>query len=140
MVCALCITSSEVFANIRFFLDPNNNATVSNSNVTVYGASPGNEIVTIAPGMSGILIDQNIERINFSGASISYTFRQTGNMIIVYDSTGTTLIATAAVQDDADGTLLSFSDGTASAKFSGSIITLGTQTVSSGVATALTLF
>jgi len=105
--------------------------TVSNSGTAVYGG-PGNDAVTIADGVTNVTVDQNVEQINFSGTSSSYTFKQTGNMINVYDSNGASLIVTAPVQGDSDGTILSFSNETASAMMgNGGVMTLGGSVVSS---------
>jgi hypothetical protein len=113
--------------------------TVSNSGMTVYG-NTGNDAVTIASGVTTVTLDQNIEQINLSGASTIYKFRQTGNLINVYDTDGTTLIVKAPVQGDVNGTMLSFSDGrTASALLSGGIMTLGGAQVASGTPTALNI-
>jgi hypothetical protein len=108
----------------------NDKFTIVNSGASVYGG-PGYDTVTISDGISGVTIDQNVERINFSGTASSYAFKQTGNKINIYNSSGATLIATAPVQGDSDGTVLGFSDGTASALLSGGVMTLGGKTVSS---------
>ena len=47
---------------------------ISTSGTTVYGSS-GNDIVTIAAGISGVTLDQNVERFNLSEASSRYTFK-----------------------------------------------------------------
>jgi len=123
--------------NAKVFLGADNSFNVGNSGTTVYG-NTGKGIVTIASGISGVNLDQNIERINFTGLSSSYKFKQTGNLINVYD-TADTLIVKVPVQGDADGTILSFGNqGTASAKLSGGVMTLGGKTVSPIVATILT--
>jgi hypothetical protein len=109
---------------------------VGNSGTTVYG-NTGKGIITISSGISGVNLDQNIERINFLGLSSSYKFKQTGNIINVYDAAGTLLVK-APVQGDSDGTVLSFTDGTASVLLSGGVMTLGGKTVSSGTAGLLT--
>ena len=111
--------------------------TVTNSGTWVYGAAGGDEVVTIANGTTGIVLDQHIERVQFPLALNAYTFRQTGNKITVYNSTGATLIATATVQGDADGTVLSFSNGKASVFVSAGGMTVGGAAVSSSVATPL---
>ncbi|MEI6306701.1 MAG: hypothetical protein WCP33_07755, partial [Deltaproteobacteria bacterium] len=90
------------------------NFIVSNSETTVY-CNSGTDIVTISSGVNNVILDQNVEQINFSGASNSYTFKQTGNMINVYDSAGTTLIVKVPVQGGSNGTVLSFSNLAASA-------------------------
>ena len=106
--------------------------TVSNSGMAVYG-NTGYDVVTIADGVYGVTLDQNIERINFTTELSNYKFKQTGNIINVFSALGTLLIITAPVQDDNDGTLLSFSNGTASVKITtGGTMTLGGAIVTSG--------
>jgi hypothetical protein len=109
--------------------------TVSSSGTTVYG-NTGNDTVTIASGVTGVSLDQNVQQINLSGSSSSYTYLQTGNLINVYDATGTTLLAKAPVH--IGGTVFSFSDGIASALLTTGVLTLGGTTVSSSAAMTLT--
>ena len=113
--------------------------TVSNSGTTVYG-STGKDTVTIASGVTAVTLDQNIEQINFVDQSSSYTFKQTGNLINVYNLSGT-LVVKAPVQGDSDGTVLSFSNGTASAsaKLTGGVMMLGAVQVSSVASAAITI-
>jgi hypothetical protein len=123
----------------KAYMGANDTLTISNSGLTVYGNS-GTDTITIASGVTGVVLDQNIERINFSGALSSYTFKQTGNKINIYDAAGTTLLASAPVQGDADGTVLSFSNASASATLqTGGVMKLGTATVSAVAATAISL-
>ena len=118
----------------------NDNFTVSTSGTAVYGGAGSNEI-TIASDVTGVILDQNIERINLVGTSSTYKFMQTGNMINVYDTAGTTLIVRTPVQGDNDGTLIYFSSGTvpAQTKLTGGIMTLGGQTVRTDTPTTLNL-
>ena len=111
--------------------------TVSDSGATVYGGL-GNDTVTISAGISGITLDQNVDRVNFTGAAAGYAFKQTGNKINVYDATAATLLASVPVQVDGDGTVLGFSNGYASAKLVAGVMTLGGATVSSTSAGTLT--
>jgi len=106
------------------------------NNLTIYGGS-GDDAISILSGVSGVVLDQNIERINLPSSVSTYTFKQTGNKINAYDSTGETLILTVPVQGDSDGTLLGFSDGTASVILSGTVMTLGGKTVSTSTPTTL---
>jgi len=72
-----------------------------------------------------VSLDQNVEQINFSDALNNYVFKQTGNLINIFDVTGATLLAKAPVQGDSDGTILSFSDLLISASLdSGSVMRL----------------
>jgi hypothetical protein len=122
----------------KIYLGVDDSFSISNSGAALYGNS-GTDAVTIAVGTAGGVIDQNVERVNFSGASSSYTFKQTGNKINVYDAAGATLLASAPVQGDADGTVLSFSNGVASATIqSGGVMLLGGATVNAIAATLLT--
>jgi hypothetical protein len=114
----------------KIFLDPADNLTVNNSNSFVYGSS-GTEAVTVGSGVTGVYIDQLIEKVVFSGASSSYKFAQAGNQIKAYESAGQTLLATIPVQGDADGTALMFSNGTSQAILSGGVMKLGGSVVSS---------
>ena len=121
----------------KVYMGFDDNYTVSNSGTTLYGGA-GKDVVTIADGVSGVLLDQNIEQIVFLSASRSYTFKQTGNKINVYDASGITLLMSVPVQGDADGTVLSFSDGSASALLlAGGVMKLGSETVSATKATAI---
>ena len=136
---ASAITSGGITKAKIFMGADGDVVTVSNSSMAVYG-NTGYDIVTIADGVSAVVIDQNIERINFTTASSNYAFKQTGNIINIYNAAGVTLIASVPVQDDTDGTLLSFSDGTASATMSSGVMKLGLLTVSNSTATTLNLF
>ena len=111
-----------------FMGDGGDSFTVANSGATVYGG-PGYDVVTIQSGVSGVILDQNLERINFPNASSNYAFKQTGNKINIYDLTGTTLIVGVPVQSG--GTMLSFSDINATALLTSGVMTLGGVTVSS---------
>jgi hypothetical protein len=121
----------------KIYLGTDDVFTVSNSGAALYGG-PGSDTVTIAAGVTGVILDQNVERINLSGASSDYTFKQTGNKLNVYDATGSTLLVMVPVQGDSDGTLVSFSNGMASAALSGSVMKLGGATVPSDTAGAIT--
>jgi len=54
--------------------------TVSNSGATVYG-NTGRDEVIISSGVTGVVLDQNIDQVIFTGSSGNYTFKQTGNII-----------------------------------------------------------
>ena len=120
----------------KVYLGTDNSFTVGSSGTTVYGNN-GNGTVTIVPGVTGVILDQNIKRINFSGTSNNYSFMQTGNMINVYD---TYLLVRVPIQGGSNGTLLSFSDGIVSALLTSSVMTLGGKTVSVNTPTTLNLF
>lgn len=99
-------------ANI--FLNSNETFTLSDgTNNRVFGAG-GDERVVINDNAGPVNLDQNIEQVQLSGASSDYTFQQTGTSINVFRNG--TLIAKTPLQTDNDGTLLTFSNGTFSAK------------------------
>lgn len=112
----------------KIFLDPADSITISNNNVSAFG-STGTESVTIAAGVTGTVLDQNTEKVLLSGSVSSFKFVQAGNQIKVYATDGTTLVATIPVQGDADGTALTFTDGTAQAKLTSGVMSLGGTTV-----------
>lgn len=107
----------------------------SSSGNSIFG-NTGEEIATLGAGVNNITLDQNIEKLILGGTSSSYTFKQTGNKINVYDAAGTTPIAAVPVQGDTDGTLITFSDGTASAKLTAGIMSLGLATIGTTTASA----
>ena len=106
----------------RVYLDASDVFTVSNSSVSVYGAT-GTEVVTMSSSASGVVFDQNIERIIFANPRSSYTFQQAGNQLLVYS--GSTLLSRTPLQDDSNGTQFTFADGTVDGKISSSGMTLG---------------
>jgi Ca2+-binding RTX toxin-like protein len=116
---------------------------VSTANTKVYGAT-GSQIVTVDAAATAVTFDANVEGVSFSGATSDFTYKQIGLTDLgVYK--GNDLVATVAIQDDAtteaNGSLLSFSDGTVSAKFAttGSVVglTLGGTAVSAASATTV---
>lgn len=119
----------------KVFLGAVDTFLVSSSGSRVFGNTK-EEVVTLGAGVSNITIDQNIEKVILRGASSSYTFQQTGNKINIYDAAGITPIAALPVQDDTYGTLITFSDGTASAKITAGVMSLGLATIDSTIAVA----
>lgn len=111
------------------YLSSGESFTISNNNASVYGGG-GTEVLTVSSGLTGTNIDQNIERVVLGGASSSYTYQQQGNQLVVYS--GSSQVAIVPLQQDTDGTLLTFSNGTVSAKVSASGMTFGGATVTAG--------
>lgn len=116
----------------KVFLDPGDQFTVNDNNVSVFGASgAGTEAVMIGSGIQGLIVDQNVESVLIDAMAYSYRYLQTGNQLKVYHRDGVTLVATIPVQDDSDGSLVIFRDGRAEAKLSGGVMTLAGGTISS---------
>lgn len=121
----------------KVFLDSDESFTVNDDSVSVFGNSgAGTEVVVVGSGVAGLVLDQNIERVQFAATGSSYKYLQAGNRLKVYDSTGTVLLATIPLQDD--GSQLAFSEGTVDAELSTSHgMTLGGAAVSSTVPASL---
>jgi hypothetical protein len=102
---------------------------VGQSNTDYFG-NTGTESVTFNSAIPGLNtnVDQNIEQVNFAGASSTYNFQQAGNTLKVFS--GSTLVTTIIIQDDSNGTLVSFGGGDVfQAKLTGTVMTIGTETV-----------
>lgn len=114
------------------YLDSGDTFTLSGA-ASVFG-STGTEKLIINSGATGVVVDQNVERVDLAGASSAYTFQAAGNSLKVYS--GTTLVATIPVQPDADGTQVVFSNGSANAVINATTgaITLGGAAVTSTAA------
>jgi hypothetical protein len=101
----------------------------------VFG-STGTEKVVVNSGVTGVVVDANVERVDLPGASSAYTFQQAGNQLKVFS--GATVVATIPLQDDTDGTQVVFTNGSVSAKVGATGLTLGGATVPSTAAAAVT--
>ena len=111
--------------------------TVANSGVNLYGGL-SSEVITINSGVNSVTLDQNIDRFNLPGDSSNYRYKQTGNMLVVYDNLGVTTIATFPVQGDDNGTQLGFSNGTYDAKIILGQIYIGGTAVSQSIPVQIT--
>ena len=135
------VTSPVLTTKAAIYMGSTDVVTTANSGTTIYGNS-GTEIVTLSnyggstlpvpfsEYINSITLDQNVDQVNLFLPSSLYQFQQAGNTIKVFDITGKTLIVSAPVQGDANGTLLSFPDGTASAKLVAGVMTIGGAVVS----------
>lgn len=113
----------------RVFLQPGESFTGSQGAQVVGNAG----LETIGLLGAGYSVDANVDRVELPGALSSYSFQVQGNQVLVRQ--GVTLVAQVLVQDDADGTALAFSDGSAALRLAGlNQASLGGQAV--GVASA----
>ena len=114
------------------FLTENNPLTISNNNVTAFG-NTGTEVVKIAKGNTGIVLDSNVERIELSGVITDYKFKQLGNKLAIYDANDALVVKTG-LKDNYWTTQLTFDDGTTAAKLvpntNGFSLTVSNQTIS----------
>lgn len=102
----------------------------------VFGTA-GQESVTYASTATGIVVDQNVDRVGFVEDSSAFTFQQQGNQLVVFR--GTNEAARIALQGDANGTAIAFSRGIYEAKVSSAGMTLGGITVSADAPKAIDL-
>lgn len=123
----------------KVFIESGESYIVANNNTSVFSSSAtGVEKVTVQSGVTGTVVDQNVDAVLFSGASSDYTYQQAGSSIKVYS--GTNLVATIPLQMDANGTQLTFSNGTVDVKLNTTTgaMTLGGATVNDSAPTSLT--
>lgn len=127
----------------KLFLDSTDtNYTVSNSNLTIYGAS-SSQTISINSSITGIVVDANVEGVQFSDALSAYKFKQTGNRLEVYANDGTTLISKIGLQGDSNGTQLTFTDGVFDTKYAPTVsnlnLTIGGQIVNNTAPSIVTI-
>jgi hypothetical protein len=116
-------------------LNSNESFTFSAGNTATVFGSTGTEKVLLS-GTPNVTVDQGVERVELVGKASDYTYQVVGNQVIV--KSGTTTVATVGVQDDADGTVVAFADGSASLKVTGlNAATLGGATVPAAAAAAV---
>jgi uncharacterized repeat protein (TIGR02059 family) len=87
---------------------------VTNSDTTVFGAKEYQSIV-IDGTAKRVVLDANIETVQFSNPISDYKFKQVGNRLEIYDNTG--LVSRMGLQDDENGTQLTFANGGAAGTF-----------------------
>lgn len=92
----------------KLFLEAGDKITVSDA-LTVFG-STGAETLLIQ-GTPDVDVNGNVDRIEVVGNAADYKFEAQGTFVLVYS--GSTLVATIDVQDDADGTEIAFANGSA---------------------------
>lgn len=113
----------------QIFLSANESTNIGNNNDVVF-SSTGTEVITIGTGITGITVNQATEGVRLNGAFSSFTFQQQGINLVVYQ--GGVVVVTIPLQNDADGTRITTTDGTVSAFVSSSGMTLGSTTVTAG--------
>ena len=112
----------------KVYLDTDDTFIVASNNTQVFGTDGARDAVSVLAGVTGLVLDQNVEQVSFTGATSDYLFAQEGNRIVVYS--GTTKLATVPVQGDANGTKIVFANGSVDAKLSSGVMSLGGSTVS----------
>jgi hypothetical protein len=82
---------------------------VAGNNDIYYGLTTGSQTVNIPAGVTGVVVNADVEQVNFAGNISDYKFLQQGNSVLVKNVAGAT-VATFRVQSDTDGTQLKFGD------------------------------
>jgi uncharacterized repeat protein (TIGR02059 family) len=84
---------------------------VSSNDTTVNGdAGSGIEVVIIGQGVTGAILDINVERVALNGNSSDFTFQKQGSDLVIIS--GSSTVATISIQADANGTQVTFNNGT----------------------------
>jgi len=84
---------------------------VSSNDTTVNGdAGSGIEVVIIGQGVTGAILDVNVERVALNGNSSDFTFQKQGSNLVIIS--GSSTVATISIQADANGTQVTFNNGT----------------------------
>ena len=114
-------------------------ATDSESTITMNGASvfglAGDQVVAVAA--KGLTVDAAVERLEFTGAMSEYTFKQLGPNALEVTKGDT--VTKVFVQDDANGTQLTFENGTVNAQLGATgTMTIGQTLVSQATSGAIT--
>ena len=118
------------------FLPAGTHIALASSLVNAYGAG-GQETVMLGAGAAQVVLDQNVDRVHLGDAPSAYLFQQTGNRLNVFAANGGERILTATLQIDADGTVVVFPGGSASATVGAGGMRLGGAIVPSTAPTAV---
>ncbi len=117
----------------KVYLGVNDSWLASNINENIVGndAATSTEVVTIASGVTGVTLSQSVERVDLGGLYTNYSYQKAGNVVHVYQTVGgvKSEVANAIVQDNADGTRLTFLDGTINVTYDGTTMKLGDATI-----------
>ena len=98
----------------KVFLKPTDTRHIADSDTTVFGAY-GHQSIVLNERAKRVILDANVEIIQFSGKISDYKFKQAGNRLDVYD--GKDLVSRIGLQDDENGTQLTFANGGAAGTF-----------------------
>lgn len=111
----------------KLYLDASDPTISIGNPMNVYGSSGTGDTIQVDSNVQGVVGDQNIEQVILPGSLNTFNYLQNGNQLKVYS--GSTLLATIPLQDDSNGTQISFTDGTYAGKIAAGSMTLGTGTV-----------
>jgi hypothetical protein len=101
------------------------------ANDVVFGSN-GTETVVVPTGPTAVRIDGNVEGVTLANAPASYTFLAQGNNLVVFS--GGVEVTRIIVQDDANGTQLTFPGGSTTVNVGAGGMTIGGTSVATGTA------
>jgi hypothetical protein len=116
------------------FLGAADHVELASGQLKVFGSS-GPDVVGLTTEVRDVAMDQNVDTIVLPHLASAYTFLQQGNQLVVQELGELVLIV--PVQRDADGTVLVFSNGTASATAQGAAMWVGGAVVPADVSAYL---
>jgi hypothetical protein len=90
----------------KVFLDSGDSWIIANDGADVFGAA-GDEQAIINAGVTGVVLDSNVERADLAGNVADYTFQQQGNQLVAFS--GGEAVMYLPVQED--GSQVVFADG-----------------------------
>jgi hypothetical protein len=93
-----------------------NNYTVANDNVSITGSDNASESIIIQSGVTGVVIDAAIEKVEVADGVGNYTYKANGTLLEVY-SGGVKVIDIPANPLAASARQIAFSDGTVDVSF-----------------------
>lgn len=128
-------TLSDVITSFVFLSASDMTYKVSNSSSKIFGSN-GNQTLLFDSDVFNVLLDSNVEHLVFNGSISSYLFKQSGVNLNIYDG-NSILVASIGLQDDDNGTELSFADGKFNAEFfptqSGLDLTVGGNAINNEI-------
>ncbi len=108
-------SGNGVFNLSQIQLDKGQNFTAATNDLQVYGNS-GQEIVTLAPGVTGVDVSSTVETVVLPGKLSDYSYNVEGGTVVVSDNSGND-VAFVDVNQSAIGSQIQFVDKTLSASW-----------------------
>ena len=122
----------------RVFIDSNLTFTAANNDLQVIGRSGGTEKLVIQSGVTGVLTDGNVERLELAGNLADYKFiAVAGTGIVIQNSAGTVVNTISSINQ---ASTVAFADGSAELlQTGGSSFSLGGIAVSKTAAASVSV-
>jgi hypothetical protein len=107
-------SGNGVFTLSELQLSKNQNFTATSNDVIFYGNS-GQETVTLANNVTGVLVSSSVEVVKLGGNSSNYTYNVQGGTVVVSDKITGNDVAYIDVNSSAMGSQIQFADKTLTA-------------------------